>query len=332
MGYKPARKCIQEGLARIATSAKRLLPGGHWSEYGGRVAPLTIGIPRALYYFYYPALWETFFRGLGMKILVSDASTGRTIEQAGLISESEHCLPLKLLDAHLAQVVDKVDLLFVPRILSGLKGHIACPKLGALPDVAIAQFGKRTKVLSIDIHEGKMPLAQSLLELGRKLGATDTCIRAAAAEALEALRAARRPSAPTRDRTRKQFLILGHPYNLHDEFIAGAILTKLERLNVNVELVPFDAETVPDGPIKWDTCGKMYHHLQLLESANCAAVIQLTSFNCGCDSIVMEFYREILKNKGVPYMTLVIDEHASQAGIDTRLEAFVDSTGWEKLV
>src|SRR5450759_2281216 len=88
------------------------------------MTPLTIGIPRALYYFYYPALWETFFHRLGMKVLVSDASTGRTIEQAALISESEHCLPLKLLDAHLAQVVDKVDLLFVPRILSGLKGHI----------------------------------------------------------------------------------------------------------------------------------------------------------------------------------------------------------------
>jgi predicted nucleotide-binding protein (sugar kinase/HSP70/actin superfamily) len=72
----------------------------------------------------------------------------------------------------------------------------------------------------------------------------------------------------------------------------------------------------------------MHHHLQELNPADCAAVIQLTSFNCGCDSIVMEFHREILKNKGIPYMILVMDEHSAQAGIDTRIEAFVDSTRW----
>jgi predicted nucleotide-binding protein (sugar kinase/HSP70/actin superfamily) len=297
---------------------------------GTAVAPLTIGIPRTLYYFYYPALWETFFRRLGMKVLVSEASTSRTVEQAALISESEHCLPIKLLDAHLAQLVDRVDMIFVPRILSTLKGHIACPKLGALPDVAIAQFGERTKVLTLDIHEGKVKLEKSLLELGRKLGATDADTKKAAAEAMAAFRAAHQQPTPPHDGTQKTFLILGHPYNLHDEYISGPILKKLQRLNIHAELVSFTAEAVPDGPVKWDTCSKMYHQLKMLEPARYAAVIQLTSFNCGCDSIIMEFYREILKDKGIPYMPLVVDEHSSQAGIDTRLEAFVDSTGWEK--
>jgi predicted nucleotide-binding protein (sugar kinase/HSP70/actin superfamily) len=80
--------------------------------------------------------------------------------------------------------------------------------------------------------------------------------------------------------------------------------------------------------IKWDTCSKMISHLRALDRTDCAAVIQLTSFNCGCDSIVMEYHRDILKEKGIPYMTLVLDEHTAQAGLETRLEAFVDSTGW----
>ena len=95
-----------------------------------------------------------------------------------------------------------------------------------------------------------------------------------------------------------------------------------------MELTPFGDEDFPAGPLKWDTCGKMYHRLMTLDRTQCAAVIQLTSFNCGCDSISMEFYREILKGKGIPYMTLVMDEHTGQAGLDTRLEAFVDSIGW----
>jgi predicted nucleotide-binding protein (sugar kinase/HSP70/actin superfamily) len=32
-----------------------------------------------------------------------------------------------------------------------------------------------------------------------------------------------------------------------------------------------------------------------------------------------------LREKKIPCMTLVLDEHAGQAGVDTRLEAFTDS-------
>ena len=379
MGHKPTRKNIHAGLARLETPIHRLWLGGQWAEYGGGVpmatkaavnaslmilkdlrpaaftalkavvdgtggAPLTIGIPRALCFFYYPALFETFFSRLGHKPVVSAASTHRTVEQAALISESEHCLPIKLLDAHLAQLAGHVDKLFVPRILSGLKGHLACPKLSALPDVAQAQFGNRVGILSLDINEDQLPLRTSLLRVARQLGATDAIAEGASDAALAALQEARRPntvgtvpdppakiegttsvsSAPAR----KHLLLLGHPYNLHDEYISGPILATLKRLKVEAKLMPFDGEDIPPGRIKWDMCSKMHHLLQNLDPADCAAVIQLTSFNCGCDSIVMEFHREILKNKGIPYMTLVMDEHAALAGIETRLEAFVDSTRW----
>jgi phytoene dehydrogenase-like protein/predicted nucleotide-binding protein (sugar kinase/HSP70/actin superfamily) len=360
MGHKPTRKNIHANLARIKTPVKRLFLGGQWAEYGGGVpmatkaavnaslmilrdlrpaafealrevvdgtgAPrLTIGIPRALYYFYYPALWETFFRALGMKVVLSEPSTSRTVEQAALISESEHCLPLKLLDAHLAEIIGKVDRLFVPRLLSGLKGHIACPKLGALPDVAAAQFGDRTRILSVDIDERTVPLERSLQDLGRQLGACDATIRRAAAEALAALRAARAQPEPGRDPSRARVLLLGHPYHLQDAFVSGPIRAKLRQLEVDVDLVPFGEGAFAPGPLKWDTSARMYHHLQTLDRATCAAVIQLTSFNCGCDSISTEFYRGILQDKGIPFMTLVMDEHTAPAGLETRLEAFVDT-------
>jgi prolycopene isomerase len=363
MGHKPTRKNIHARLANLTTPVKRLLLGGQWAEYGGGVpmatkaavnsslmilqemrppaftalkkgvdgtgfTPLTIGIPRALYYFYYPSLFETFFAQLGHTPVLSGASTRHTVEQAVLISESEHCLPLKLLDAHLAELAGKVDRLFVPRLLSGLKGHIACPKLSALPDVAQAQFGDSVRILSLDINENSIPLRDSLLELGRSLGAEEALTCIAADTALAALAEVRRQPVRKPGSTRKRLLVISHPYNLHDDYISGPILATLKRLDVDVDLMPFDGEEIPVSNIKWDTCGKMNHHLKTLDPDECAAVIQLTSFNCGCDSIVMEFNREILKTKGIPTMTLVVDEHAAQAGTDTRLEAFVDSTRW----
>lgn len=363
MGHKPTRKNIHSGVARVTTPVKRLLVGGQWAEYGGGVPmatkaavnasllilrdlrpeaftalkqvvdgkgipQMTIGIPRALAFFIYPSLFETFFERLGLATVISPPTSTRTVAQAALISESEHCLPVKLLDAHLAQLADKADVLFVPRLLSGLKDHIACPKLAAIPDTAIAQFGRRIPILSIDIHEGKQPLAQSLLELGRKLGADAAQASTAASAAIEALQAARRPLPRTTGEPSKHILLVAHPYNLHDEFISGPVRTTLQRLGVDIQPVAFDAVELPAGLIRWDTCSKMISTLRELDPARCAAVIQLSSFNCGCDSIVIEYYRDILREKGIPYMVLVLDEHTAQAGLETRLEAFVDSIGW----
>ena len=54
-------------------------------------------------------------------------------------------------------------------------------------------------------------------------------------------------------------------------------------------------------------------------------VVHLSSFNCGCDSIAGVLYHELLRGKRIPCMTLVMDGLAGQAGLETRLEAFVDS-------
>ena len=97
---------------------------------------LTVGIPRCLFYYLYPGLWESFFRCLGCRIILSRPTDRKTVSTASRISEPEHCLPVKLLDAHIEDIRDRADLVFVPRILSTLKGHISCPKLSALPDTA----------------------------------------------------------------------------------------------------------------------------------------------------------------------------------------------------
>jgi len=288
----------------------------------------SIGIPRTLYYFYYPGLWETFFSELGMQVVVSTASTAKTLEQASLISEPEHCLPLKMLDAHLAEIVEKVDIVFVPRILSSLKDHISCPKLGALPDAAKAQIAQHSRVLTVDIDENNISMEKSLLLLGKELGVDKRTIQTAIKRGMAAMQSTRKKLSGCPDKKGKRFLILSHPYNLYDDFFSGPILRKLEKIGVAFELVKLDQKNIPSNPIKWDTCSKMYDVLQRLTAEECAGVLQISSFNCGCDSISMQIFQRMLRDKGIPYMTLVLDEHSSQSGIDTRLEAFVDSTRW----
>ena len=44
---------------------------------------------------------------------------------------------------------------------------------------------------------------------------------------------------------------------------------------------------------------------------------------------MLETSRSVLKEKSIPFIVLIIDEHSALAGVDTRLEAFIDSVRWK---
>lgn len=278
-----------------------------------------IGLPRALHPHLQPGLWETFFGALGVPVVLSAPTTRATLERAELISETEHCLPVKLLDAHLEELAGRVDRVFVPRILSLRRGFISCPKLAALPDAVRAQFRGRFEVVTTDVDENRRPLEPTLVDLGRALGFAPAESAAAARQALAAA------GAPDALPAGKRFLLIGHPYNLGDAYLTEPIVRKLEDLGVAVDRLPAGPPRGAPAPLRWDTSAHMLEALRALAPARCAGVIQLTSFNCGCDSMAGPYYRETLKTAGIPFMALTLDSHTALAGLDTRLEAFVES-------
>ncbi|MFC1793199.1 acyl-CoA dehydratase activase-related protein [Planctomycetota bacterium] len=172
----------------------------------------SIGIPMALYYYLYPNLWQTFFQQIGMITVLSEPTTLRTVEHAGLISEAEHCLALKIFDSHLSQLAGKVDTVFIPRILSMCREHLSCPKLGALPDVARAGILEANKVLTIEIDERKCHISETLLALGQILGISNSVNVSAVEIALGAMRIAQEELNQDLETCKElTLLVLGHP-------------------------------------------------------------------------------------------------------------------------
>ena len=53
-------------------------------------------------------------------------------------------------------------------------------------------------------------------------------------------------------------------------------------------------------------------------------VIYLSCFGCGTDSMVQEMLARIAREQHKPYMVVTLDEHSGEAGLVTRLEAFLD--------
>lgn len=101
---------------------------------------MRIGIPRALYYYRYGVLWKTFFSSLGCEVVVSP-KTDRAILQSGIhYAIDESCLSAKIYLGHVAWLLGKCDLIFVPRMADMGRDKEFCLKFRALPDVVYNTF------------------------------------------------------------------------------------------------------------------------------------------------------------------------------------------------
>lgn len=48
----------------------------------------------------------------------------------------------------------------------------------------------------------------------------------------------------------------------------------------------------------------------------------ITNFSCGPDSFILGYFRDLMGRK--PSLTLELDSHTADAGLETRIEAFLD--------
>jgi predicted nucleotide-binding protein (sugar kinase/HSP70/actin superfamily) len=293
---------------------------------------MRIGIPRGFYFYLYPGLWEPFFASLGMETVLSEPSSRKILELAAPVSESEHCLAHKLFDGQLRSLEGRVDKVFIPRVLSMTRGFICCAKFGALPDASRWGAAASIPVLTCEINETKRPLKKTLIDFARKLGAGSQAAHRAASggiEAMEEVREKQRRAAAALP-PRNRFLFLGHPYTLEDPFIAGPVERKSKTLGIPLEFMDFGPQKLASSPIRWCSFNKMYQRLRSLDTRCYAGVIQISTFNCGPDSVMTDGYRRLCRERGIPYLLLMADEHAENTGMETRLEAFVDSIHWKR--
>ncbi|NLM46586.1 MAG: hypothetical protein GX200_07280 [Firmicutes bacterium] len=309
----------------------------------------TVGIPRALlYYQYYPA-WEAFFRTLGAEIVLSADTSKSILDQGVRLAVEEACLPVKLFLGHVADLRDKgVDMLFIPRMVSVEAKKYYCPKFLGLPEIVRCCVPDLPEILSPEINIAKKP-ARTVAELRRLAARFDRRPRvidralAAAKEAhaayktllqsgctpLEALNGERADSR----RGEIRVAVLGHVYNVNDRYFNCNLLAKLRELEVEIvtaEMLPAEAAACGGKWLQKESFWSFGHELlgagcYLLQEKSVQGVILVAAFGCGPDSLICEliarYYRRF---SAIPVLLLTLDEHSGEAGLVTRLEAFID--------
>jgi len=318
---------------------------------------IKVGIPRALlFYFYYP-LWRAFFTELDVQVVVSPETNKRILDAGLRTALGEACLPVKLFFGHVLELSDKVDYLFVPRLISVEHKEYICPKFMGLSDMLRARLANLPPIIDIALDvSGRRGLDWP--HFFEKVGSIFTrdrhLIKRAYCSALEADKNFRRllnsgllppeamdaadgiSEAAATSVASPGFLkigLLGHPYNLYDSYISMNLIGKMRQMGASV----VTAASVPDDLIDsqtkrlpkrlfW-TLGKQMigTAFTFFENEHLDGVIYLTSFGCGPESLVGELVERWAKHRAnLPFMMLTIDEHTGEAGMVTRLEAFTE--------
>ncbi len=310
-----------------------------------------LGIPRALMFYRYFPFWHAFFKRLGWKVMVSDGVK----QKEKIVYFEDSCLPMKLLVTHAIQLKEKVDHLFIPRLVSIHRTYIMCPKFRGAPDIVRLATGGNVSVIdeTIDLRRGGISLLQSFLKIGERVGASRKESKKAFREAEQSFSKFQKgwtdrinrlptrqlfetdiPIPPEGRKAPLRVAFIGHPYNLFDIDINKDLLFLTKSLGMEIITSDFLSEKEIDREVSdlskeiyWSSgreiVGSLFHFL----SGGIDGVVFLTSFKCGIDALLQEFIKRRLKVRGgssIPLLILSFDEHTGREGLTTRLEAFRD--------
>lgn len=316
---------------------------------------IKIGIPGALHYYTYYPFWHTFFEKLGAKVINSGRTTKNMLDYGVREALADACVPVKLYFGHVFNLREKADYIFVPRVVC-LNGETTyCPKFLGLPDMIGHVITNIPPLIDIrlDIREGWGAIMKAYYQAGRILGADwRQTIQAywkashswkhysrllqsgfQPPEAIDILEKKPLSYFSEKRKTELTFAILGYPYIIHDQYINVGLINKLRKLDVRAvtaeNLMPriLNREACSlDKRLFWtfsEIAYKAMHYF--LRRGKVDGIIHLTAFGCGPDAM-LDKYMELLarRYRTIPFMSLTVDEHSAEAGINTRLEAFVD--------
>lgn len=289
-----------------------------------------IGIPRGLYYYYFKDIWLTFFEKLSCEVIVSPKTTREIMDLGMKYGTDEMCTAMKNYLGHVVYLKDKCDYILIPRIDNYGIENQTCTNYLATYDIVSNLVTTKVLDYNIDlVHHETEKLA--FLRMGEKLGFSKKLISRVYEEAKEEAiilkeRDIKKNMAKLKSKKTK-ILIVSHPYIMYDSYLGENILKYLS--SFEVEIIYSDKfHSGLTSRMSKNYSRELYFKyskesigaLSLVEKM-IDGVIFLTAFPCGPDSLVNELVMRKLK---IPYLNLIIDDMDATAGMETRIESFID--------
>ncbi len=301
-------------------------------------ASITVGIPLCFSAYTLWPLYSWFFNTLGVAIVTSDEIS----EEGKAKVESAYCFPAEIAHGAVKNILDKnVDYIFLPHIKemqSYQKDARAtfCPITQGLPYYIQKAFDDIPKekilspVLSFNLSDEitEASFVNIALTLGFSREEGRNAFRLALEKQREYFKKAKDLGTQAlefaRTLQKPAIAILGRPYNAFTKDANMGIPKKYTSMGYTV--IPFDILPFED-EIIFPNMYWFYGQLDMktsvmLAKENNIYVTFISNFSCAPDSFMLHYLKWIMGSK--PFLILELDSHTADAGIDTRIEAFLD--------
>ncbi|MCC5909368.1 MAG: CoA activase [Clostridiaceae bacterium] len=345
----------EENKANKQTKIFEEIEAHYLEGYKGNIDPAkkTVGIPRVLFLHKLFPLFNTYFKELGFNVLLSDSSSEKTVESSQEFSMDETCYPIKLINGHVAELVEKkVDYIFLPSLytmahpVSTTRQNYGCVYMQCVPKLISKTMELEDKGIELLSPElsfkfGKKYMMKTLMKLGETLGKNSLQTTVALAKGMKSLKSFEVKVEKLGEETikalgkdEKAFVIVTRGYGIVDPILNMGIPEKLEKLGYKVltlsNLPAHDHDTSKEHPnMYWPFGQHILSGAQIIKQHPNLYPIYITNHGCGPDTALTHYFKEEMKGK--PYLNIEVDEHFSSVGVLTRVEAFVNSLKSEKV-
>ncbi len=303
---------------------------------------MRIGIPEGLLFRRYETFIREFFGLIGADISYSGPSDRKTLEKGIRTCVDEACLPVKIFHGQVSRLQESCDYVAVLRLMKCEFGESICPKFAGLPELVGSGAGNKEKsglaFTSPVYMNDKDRFKKAMVKDGVAIGISRKVLKSAFDQAYHKFfdmekrdTVKEKIQSVVKDRGNVLSVgLLGHPYNTLDPFVNMDLIMKLKRMGVVVfSSEGLSREMTEDqfgGLIKkpyWRFFKDYYGAAgYLVDSKMIDGIVYVSSFCCGTDSFTIEMIRNRIGE--FPMLVVKLDEHTGEAGINTRIEAFVD--------
>ncbi|MCP4146876.1 MAG: hypothetical protein GY757_03905, partial [bacterium] len=316
-----------------------------------RENPTRVTIANALSNHTYYPLWNRFFQLLGCDVRVSARHTDTAVKKySASLASADFCFPVKTALGHVVKAMDDPGFVFLPdmiadkQILETAQSYF-CPYMESSASIVRSTLTRGGMAIEklitpvIDLRRSQKETASGLFNaLQGKLNVKKKDVLAAFKKAFpefeEGVSGMERSGSELLSKLKNSgepvFLLIGRPYNLHDRGLNLGIPEKIASMGYRV--IPIDMldlkseiESLAEGNyhnIFWKYGQRIIAALKSIAGTDNIFPIYLSNFNCGPDSFLLSFAEEEIKGK--PMLILELDEHDSDGGYLTRIEAFTD--------
>lgn len=305
----------------------------------------TVGINKSFFTNSYFPLYGKFFSELGYNVELPTEARQEGMDRKG----AAFCYPAELSHGFFQDLLDrKPDYLFLPQVAGVTVGGCresssTCPVSQAEPYYIKTAFKDKGclndlkvkgRVLSpvLDFSTGLENSRKQFLKMGRAMGHSAKEARAAfdsAVGAQETFFSAKRNcgreflSAVERE-AEFGIVVLGRPYNAYVSEAHMGIPQKIASRGIPVapvDSLPLEDTRAPK-EMYWSAGKTMLMGAEFIASHPKLFACYISNFSCGPDSFVAGFARDRMGRK--PMLLLELDSHVADAGLETRIEAFID--------